>query len=365
MIIKGLVISDSIKYIKFVKSTNIGVTQDDTIKSLVISATKSSDLSDKYSVLKDIEFNDIPEYIKLPTSLPSINYPDFSIQKMIYEDLEVNIIVVNVDDENEQSDGNDNTLSNVYYYYYDRLTILLRSDKHKVSDLKELLSDFKYIKFTSINEDAEVGTVPKVILRLSEVNIGEYYSSDAFDFNGTISKVDWSHALDGFLTEIKKQLVDYDFNEPVTMLEQEIPSNSNLIKYDIGDLQSSNRGHLVGEHWKYFYMHKLPFNLEFVMTDTASYVRLLHNMQGFNEVTNILGFSVKDNSDDEWKVAVEWNFPIENDFSLTEPKGSSTTVGNSIKCSGFLHFYTVSKNKYMQLIEEIANNVNKENSVIN
>lgn len=111
-------------------------------------------------------------------------------------------------------------------------------------------------------------------------------------------------------------------------------------------------------------MHKMPFELEFLMTETQSYVRLLHEMQMFNKVTNIGSYKVKDNNNNEWNVAVEWIFPIENSFDVDDPRGSSDTVGTSIKLSGILHFFTVAKDKFMGTIQDILLSIEKEVDLI-
>lgn len=364
MIINGLVLDENIKYVKFHKSNDIRSEINEELHALDIYATNSSDVSE-YPCIKDFPIMDDPEYIKLGKFVHA-DFPNFRITKFTHEPLEVNIFIAKMDDENRQMDGDDNEdIRNVAYYFYDRLTILMRDDKHTLADLSELMNGIPYVGFTPLGDlSSEVGNIPNVVIRNKDIKVEEYYSTKPLDFNGQISVLDWSHAFDEFLSLIMKDLKEYDFAEPVTRLAQEIPENSNLLRYDIQDIQPDGRGHLVGSHWKYFLMHKLPFELEFVLTTTSSYVRLLHELQDYNKVTNIGSFHVTANDGKRWNVAPEWNFPIENNFDLTDPKGSSDTVGQVIKCSGFLHFFTVSKDKFMGIIEQILLIIKDEKDII-
>lgn len=364
MIIRGIVLDDSIKYVKFHKSPEPSVEVNEELKCIDIFGESSSDISE-YINIKDYPIEDDLEYIKLG-KYRTATFPDFIITKKTFEDLEINIFIIKLDDENLQMDGEDNyEIKNTVYYFYDRLTILMREDKHTLADLSELIEDIEWIGFEPTGDPSNlIGQVPNAVIRnKTDIEVG-YYSINPIDFNGQISVLDWSHAMEGFLEQVKIHVKDMDFSEPVTKLAQEIPTNTNLIRYDFSDLQQDMRGHLVTDHWKYFYMHKLPFELEFIVTQTSTYVRLLHDIQDFNRVTNIASFFVTANDGLKWRVAVEWNFPAENNFDLIEPKGSSDTVGNTIRLTGFLHFFTVSKNKIMYLIEQILNIIQDESSII-
>lgn len=364
MIINGLVLDENIKYVKFHKSTDIKSEINEELHALDIYATNSSDIQE-YSCIKDFPIVSDHEYIKLG-KFSHATFPNFKLTKFTYEPLEVNIFIVKMDSENKQVDGDDNEdIRNTAFYFYDRLTILMRDDKHTLADLAELMEDIPYIGFTPLSDlTSEVGNVPNVVIRNKDLVVGDYYSNEPLDFNGQISVLDWSHAFDKFLKLIMDDIKEFDFAEPVTRLAQEIPENANLLRYDIQDIQPDGRGHLVGSHWKYFLMHKLPFELEFVLTTTASYIRLLHDLQNYNKVTNIGSFHVTANNGMLWRVAPEWNFPIENNFDLTDPKGSSDTVGQVIKVGGFLHYFTVSKDKLMGIIEQILLLINNENDLI-
>jgi hypothetical protein len=364
MYIKGLEIDGSaIKYVKFHKSTENTQVEDPEHRALDVYAMNTSDLG----AIKNYEIEDLPEYLKLIKYDSTLFLPNFSIKKSIFEDVEINIIVALIEDENIQVDGHDEDIHNVYYFYYDRLTILLRSDKNKLSDLQELIGEgIPGLEFNFHgNPDSLVGSIWGIVMRSrGDINL-EYRDTDGIDFNGEVSVLDWSHAMAGLNDLVYNQLKPYQFTEPLTKYPQEITDNKNLLKYEFSEIQQGQvRGHLVGSHWKYFYIHKMPFEYELLITETATYVRVLQLMQEFNLITNIGDYWVTANDGKRWKCAVEWKFPIENNFDLNDPKGSSDTTGNIIRISGDLHFYTIAKNKRMAQILEILVDVNTEQDVI-
>lgn len=359
MYIRGIEVDNTtIKYVKFHQSTEVRTEVNDENHSLDVYATQTSDLG----AIKNYPIENIPEYIKLQKYDTSLILPNFSVRKSIFETVEFNIIIAQVDEENEQIDGHGDELKNVYYFYYDRLTIILRSDKHSLNDLKELIGDgVPGLEFSWGDLDSSVGNILGVNLRNKGNVEHEYLNVDPVDFNGEVSILDWSHALEGLNKVIYDQLKLYEFAEPITKTAQEFPENKNLIKYEINELQQGQvRGHLVGPHWKYFYIHKMPVEYELVITETATYVRVLNLIQEFNLIYNIGDYWVTANDGKQWKCAMEWNFPAGNNFDLNDAKGSSDTTGNVIRITGYIHFYTVTKNKYMDQILEILANVEDE-----
>lgn len=372
MYCNGIIIPDWVRYLKLVQDSEVNIITSDSNKSLEIHGMYSDEI-DGIDSIDHQELGLFMEFIKVPTSLPSITFPGFKLTKRCIEDFEVNIIVVKLDDTTDQfedtvdeSSEHEQSISNTVHSSYSRLTILLREDRRSVADLAKLLKDNPYVDIEVLDENAEVGSKLTLVLRNKDIVVDAYYSMDPFDYNGNISVLDWSHAMKGLLDVIKDQVSIYDFNNPVTSTEQELPTNANLIKYNFSELQQGNvRGHLIGGHWNYFYMHKMPFSLEFLLTSTDYYVRLLHEMQLFRRITNIGEFWVTANDGVRWKVAVEWVFPIGNDFDLNDPKGSSATVGNSIKLDGFLHFNTIAKDEFKWKITQLLMGINSESDNIN
>lgn len=352
MLIKGLKIKDSVRYVKFHRSSDNSITENESLSSMDIYCMNTSDLGATKGF--PIETTD-HEYTKLSRVNYSLTLPGFSLTKMSHEPLIVSIIVVKIDHDNQQ-DGAD---SNTIFFDYDRLTILLREDKRTVADLAELMSQLTEVGFSVEDPEALVGNLTTTIIRDKDIST-DYINDHSIDFNNQVSVLDWSHALDGLLTKIHEDLKLYGFNKPTTKIAQELTTEKNLIRYEFNNLEQSNRGHLVGSHWMHFFMHKMPFEIELVISETSTYVRLLHEIQMFNRITNIGSFDIIDNEGDSWNVAVEWSFPVENSFEVSEPKGSSDTVGNTIRLNGFIHFFTVAKNKFMEVIKEVLTNIADE-----
>lgn len=239
MFLKGIEIPSSTRYVKFHRSVENKKVSDDSLHTLDFYCTNTG----VFNAVKSFPIEeDTPEYIKLPKVDYSLTLPGLVITKLSYEPLIVSIIIASVDEENRQVDGEDQSLHNTLYYDYDRLTILLRSDKRSVKDLSELLSDLPYIRHQVIDETAQVGNLTTTILRNKDIS-EDYITTEPVDFNGQISVVDWSHAFDGLLQLVYSQVSVYGFDDPMTKIAQEITTNKNQMRYSFSNIEEDGRGH--------------------------------------------------------------------------------------------------------------------------
>lgn len=356
MIINGLELPDGIKYVKFHELRGRAEVSIDLKNS---SADIYGDTSKSITNLRHIA--DLPihtdlEYTKLPSE-GVYNLCGVRITKRIYESIILNIFIARLAEDEVYQD-----LSSVIYVDYDNLLVILREDEATPSNLAQLLNTSLSVSAEVIDDKAEVGNVIDLVMYNDTT---EDIASDntPISWNESIAQLDWSQAIDGLLSHVYAQLKEYDFNDPLTTLPQEIPDKTNLIQYKLGPIQYNDRGHLVGKKWKYLSNNKMRVDFTLQITDTATYYRVLYAILGNLIMTNVVNYQVLDNYGHPWDVACTWTeLPPENEHNIEDLQGSGSTGGYQLNISCDVLFFTISKPKIAVLVTDIMNHFSTHDS---
>lgn len=348
MIINGINLPNIFKYVKFTISDTPNVQAHFDLKAVDYYGKTSNDFIALGSdVLYDIPIDTDLEYIKLPEP-PQLELPNITLKKLIYEDLILSILIIKLD-----SDDVIQNAQSVVYWSYGRVIVLLREDEATISKLIELLSQVNQLEIISQAEGkSPVGNLFNFPIRKKNLS-AQYEDMNSLSWHETVAELDWSQGFEKLLNIINDQLSIYGFNYPLAVTAQELPDKGNLAKYKFGEIQPDDRGHLVGNRWKYFFMNKLPFELEFVLSDSSQYMKLLYEMNSMLRITNIANYQVQSYQGNPWDVAILWNYPIENTLDVSDQHGESDTTGNVIRLTGTMYYNTLNRAQIQYNINEI------------